>query len=102
MKCKPGDAVVVVGPTCPGSLEAMGHFGTVARWVLAGVVDLIDGREWMSHKDGWFVDLATRPSGWEVAFTIFPDSSLMPIRPSAEDEDTSEGQDAREGMVAHG
>lgn len=100
MKCKPGDAVVVVGPTCSRSPSAIGHFGTVARWVMANVVDQIDGQAWMSRKDGWFVELATRPTGWDVAFSVFPDSSLMPIRPGA--EDNSEGQDAREGMVAHG
>jgi hypothetical protein len=87
----PGVAVLVIGPTVTGGKRAIGHTGTVDRWVAENVTL----PEWdgdVAAGSGWVV-VFDRPVTWgsrsaHGALGIFPGSSLMPLDGAAEPEAT--------------
>lgn len=84
----PGVAVLVIGPTITGALEAIGCGGVISRPVarFQPAPELGEGN--FSAGAGWVVTLERAPWPDEpgVSAGIFPATSLMPIDGEAEPE----------------
>lgn len=99
----PGVAVLVVGPTVTGGKRAIGHTGTVDRWVERdAALPEWDGNE--AAGAGWVVAF-DRPVRWGASgaqggLGIFPTSSLMPLDGQAEPEATPTAADQPQPVEA--
>lgn len=83
----PGVAVLVIGPTVTGGMQAVGQHGVIERWLRDGEPT---GRYATAGGDGWLVAL-DRPACWgsfigRTGSGIFPATSLMPLDGQAEPE----------------
>jgi hypothetical protein len=99
----PGVAVLVIGPTVTGGVRAIGHTGTVDRWVeREQVLPEWDGD--VAARAGWVVAF-DRPVVWcapcgQGSLGIFPASSLMPLDGQAEPESTPAAADLPQTVEA--
>jgi hypothetical protein len=97
----PGVAVLVVGPTVTGGMQAVGQRGVIERWVRDGECT---GSYTTAGGDGWMVAL-DRPTSWgsvigRTGSGIFPASSLMPLDGAAEPEATPTAADKPQTVEA--
>jgi hypothetical protein len=97
----PGVAVLVIGPTLTGGLNAMGRLGCIERRVADG--DSV-GPAFFAAGNGWLVTL-DRPVAWgsfvgTTRVACFPATSLMPLEGNAEPEATPTAADQPQPVEA--